>query len=1028
MELKFRHRDYKAEEKVQSLHRVAAETHPLSLQSPSCDQVDGTDYGRDEFFDPLRGNHGKPEDSMKGLGRTSTEIADEPYRDIAIHFLGKEWTSYKKVLMQKFPVSKMISISSLSSSIMKTGKGPEKHSANVHLEELDNPQRFAEEGVKYITLQEYVSRLTELKDEISRAWHASDRVTSFNLSIKVAKLLSDTSVLQLYPTLFVLATEILDMLGDMVWERIMQKAEYTEDGTLVHLPGISGPSHLPLALLPCGQLARSFHYPVTFKQLKSVLKPKKPAITGFAKLVPSASYCHACEVLSSCNSYPVYLELAICHCRRFLSEQPANNLPRLVMMARGIADPLASFYCRLYLAHCAQKLPQRDIGHLIISMNDMKTLLMNGAHVASAEKPSGALSGTRSSKLGLMEPAIEYVMKCLFKESCEDAFSELGIVIGRARCRLSVGRGKCWHNRSGVDRQRGKEGSVWEIRFGKEREEEAESKFRLRREGKDKDSDLQIGDILMGLGLARNQLELFGNSSCISLVLHHLLRELPIRIVCSNALDILHLIECSKDYSFDQCLNYKLLGLRLCENISHVNEVNLVMKKVIQVVSQFNCLDEYLNVVDAHVDIALQKHMNSYLDSILDGIFERTLDDEIGENELSSLQSILLKLLNHFDNLENILRLNHFNQILSVMQGSSRTIINMRILSIATRNSCVRDPTTIQFLFEVSRSLHDSIDLSTIKEKENYHSAHLVSRFIHMVDYDSEVERHLDFLVQCRGAFGSMSEVKEMIVHSSNLLVVKATRNDISDVIFVKSCIACSEVTIPSIPSHLKQLNLYLETAEVALMAGLVSHSDGLVDSALRCLHNVDLLEGSRMPKDIDGFQSTLCKLCSLIVMIPGNIERGVTSIPRNVLSILGSLSWMLPNMKAKVLCALILTVAALSQNNLLYHAIHDEVMGNDSLFYCDQQYLQELFSFSTVLLQSLIDTVLQEPIQAAQGNLALDACNAVAASFEVCQGASEICSKLVKTAKLSLSSNNKYLQSTIKFLNSRGFLQRGES
>lgn len=922
MELKFRHRDYKAEEQVHSLSRVAAETHPLSPQSPSSDQVDGTGYGRDEFFDPLRENHGKPEDSMKGLGRTSTEIAGEPYRDVSIHFLGKEWTSYKKVLMQKFPVSKMISISSLSSSIMKTGKGPEKPSANVHLEELDDPQRFAEEGVKYITLQEYVSRLTELKDEISRAWHASDRVTSFNLSIKVAKLLSDTSVLQLYPTLFVLATEILDMLGDMVWERIRQKAEYTEDGTLVHLPG-------------------------NFQATEICAEAKETCYNWF------------CKVGSIRELLPrIYLELAICHCWRFLSEQPANNLPRLVMMARGIADPLASFYCRLYLAHCAQKLPQRDIGHLIISMNDMKTLLMNGAQVASVEKPSGALSGTRSSKLGLMEPTIEYVMKCLFKESCE----------------------------------------------------------------------LQIGDILMGLGLARNQSELFGNSSCVSLVLHHLLRELPIRIVCSNALDILHLIECSNDYSFDQCLNYKLLGVRLCENISHVNEVNLVMKKVIQVVSQFNSLDEYLNVIDAHLDIALQKHMDSYLDSILDGIFERTLDDEIGENELSSLQSILLKLLNHFDNLEHILRLNHFNQILSMMQGSSRTIVNMQILSIATRYSCVRDPTTIRFLFEVSRSLHDSIDLSTIKEKENNHSAHLVSRFIHMVDYDSEIKRHLDFLVQCRGAFGSMSEVKEMIVHSSNLLVVKATRNDISDVIFVKSCIACSEVTIPSIPSHLKQLNLYLETAEVALMAGLVSHSDGLVDSALRCLHNVDLFEGSRIPKDIDGFQSTLCKFCSLIVMIPGNIEQGVTSIPRNMFSILSSLSWMLPSMKAKVLCALILTVAALSQNNLLYHAIHDEVMGNDSLFYCDQQYLQELFSFSTVLLQSLIDTVLQEPIQAARGNLALDACNAVASSFEVCQGASEICSKLVETAKLSLSSNNKYLQSTIKFLNNRGFLQRGES
>lgn len=85
-------------------------------------------------------------------------------------------------------------------------------------------------------------------------------------------------------------------------------------------------------------------------------------------------------------------------------------------------------------------------------------------------------------------------------------------------------------------------------------------------------------------------------------------------------------------------------------------------------------------------------------------------------------------------------------------------------------------------------------------------------------------------------------------------------------------------------------------------------------------------------------------------IFILGNIELGVTSIPRNMFSILSSLSWwdtltspfiicfpfsinvlllcyrMLPSMKTKVLCALILTVAALSQNNLLYHAIHDEV------------------------------------------------------------------------------------------------------
>jgi hypothetical protein len=59
-----------------------------------------------------------------------------------------------------------------------------------------------------------------------------------NLLLQVAKLLMDTSILQCYPTLFAHATDIMDMLGDMVWERIKLKAELAEDGTkFCWLPG-----------------------------------------------------------------------------------------------------------------------------------------------------------------------------------------------------------------------------------------------------------------------------------------------------------------------------------------------------------------------------------------------------------------------------------------------------------------------------------------------------------------------------------------------------------------------------------------------------------------------------------------------------------------------------------------------------------------------------------------------------------------------------------------------------------------------
>ena len=56
--------------------------------------------------------------------------------------------------------------------------------------------------------------------------------------LQVARLLMDTTVSQFYPTLFILVIEVLDMLGDLVWERIMRKAEYSDNGILLHsLPG-----------------------------------------------------------------------------------------------------------------------------------------------------------------------------------------------------------------------------------------------------------------------------------------------------------------------------------------------------------------------------------------------------------------------------------------------------------------------------------------------------------------------------------------------------------------------------------------------------------------------------------------------------------------------------------------------------------------------------------------------------------------------------------------------------------------------
>jgi hypothetical protein len=108
----------------------------------------------------------------------------------------------------------------------------------AHLEELEDPEKEAREETKIISQQEYVTRLRELNNEIAHAWLNNERVSALRLSIKVARLLMDTSVPQFYPTLFVLVTDVMDTVGNLVWIRIKKKAEIDDAGnSIAILPG-----------------------------------------------------------------------------------------------------------------------------------------------------------------------------------------------------------------------------------------------------------------------------------------------------------------------------------------------------------------------------------------------------------------------------------------------------------------------------------------------------------------------------------------------------------------------------------------------------------------------------------------------------------------------------------------------------------------------------------------------------------------------------------------------------------------------
>lgn len=60
--------------------------------------------------------------------------------------------------------------------------------------------------------------------------------------------------------------------------------------------------------------------------------------------------------------------------------------------------------------------------------------------------------------------------------------------------------------------------------------------------------------------------------------------------------------------------------------------------------------------------------------------------------------------------------------------------------------------------------------------------------------------------------------VKNSLIHSSNNLAVKSIKENVKFPSFFKSCVAFSEVTIPSISDNIGRMTLYLETAEVTTL------------------------------------------------------------------------------------------------------------------------------------------------------------------------------------------------------------------
>ena len=123
-----------------------------------------------------------------------------------------------------------------------------------------------EEDTMEVSQKEYVNRIEELHRNLTDAWSKNQRVDALKIAIQCAKMMLDSTVIQFYPSMFVLLTEVLETFGKLVFERLKSRSEEITGKMLAD----------------------------DFTSMMLLWKPKKLAETGFTKLLASANCYRAC--------------------------------------------------------------------------------------------------------------------------------------------------------------------------------------------------------------------------------------------------------------------------------------------------------------------------------------------------------------------------------------------------------------------------------------------------------------------------------------------------------------------------------------------------------------------------------------------------------------------------------------------------------------------------------------------------------------------------------------------------------------
>ncbi|XP_055636101.1 VPS35 endosomal protein sorting factor-like [Toxorhynchites rutilus septentrionalis] len=312
--------------------------------------------------------------------------------------LVEPWSARRIAILSKYTTNEKLSIvtSFLSGGeTIKSATTTMSEKVKYRLEQLDEFEEGTVRQMLNLSQQEYVLKIEQLNHELVQAWNTDQRVKALKIAIQCSKLLADTSVIQFYPSKFVLITDILDIFGKLVYERLLVKGK-----------------HVPPGGKKLTDLQEDFTPDMVPETAKETCQNWFYKIASIRELLPR-----------------LYVEMAILKSYRFLSSNEFNTiLMRLSHMIRGVGDPLVAAYARCYLCRVGMAVTT-DREYIRENLHDILLVyhtIFNGGIRAEIAKHRITLNGY----ISLFLPAIDWIMQGVTILSTD---SQLDDVLRRCR-------------------------------------------------------------------------------------------------------------------------------------------------------------------------------------------------------------------------------------------------------------------------------------------------------------------------------------------------------------------------------------------------------------------------------------------------------------------------------------------------------------------------------------------------------------------------------------------------------------------